>query len=204
MLIQKHRASKGLNRPMIPRKFAPLSAEAMRDGLEATGLPREAAEAAASTAALAGPPTRGRKRTRAEDRGDVAMADGDEESDSEDGEGGGGRRGASASASQGPGKRVRSSSAVRAHKIALMTKYGGDERKAERARSVLSREPARLPAQRVGLKDEATRDRAVKAFGKYRAKKFDGRQGESDNRSYITNPKWMLSGKRGNGKTERR
>ena len=107
-------------------------------------------------------------------------------------------------ASEVPAKRVRSSSAVRARRIALLNKYDGDEKKAERAMREKSFEPIRLPAQKLGLKNEEVMAKAKMDFGKFRSKKFEGKGGESDNRIQIKKEKWMLAGKRGNGKTERR
>ena len=95
-------------------------------------------------------------------------------------------------------------SASRAPAIALLAKYGGDAKAAERGRMERSHEPARVPAVKIGLKDEKTRDRAVRDFQKYRSRKFEGKQGESDHHVAIAKPKWMLTGKRGNGKTDRR
>jgi hypothetical protein len=65
-------------------------------------------------------------------------------------------------------------------------------------------EPPRAPAVKVGLPSEKVRARAVNDFNKYRSKKFEGKQGESDHRIPDRKPKWMVSGKRGNGKTDRR
>jgi hypothetical protein len=142
--------------------------------------------------------------------GGAAEAAAAEEEEEEEGAAGGRApaRAASASASRGlsagPGKRVRASSASRARDIALLAKYGGDARAAAQGRIDRSMEPPRAPAVKVGLPSEKVRARAIKDFNKYRSKKFEGKQGESDNRIPDRKPKWMLSGKRGNGKTERR
>ena len=67
-----------------------------------------------------------------------------------------------------------------------------------------ARAPSVVPAQAVGLPSEAVRAKVVKSFNKFRSIKFDGAQGESDRRIPDRMPKWLFSGKRGNGKTDRR
>ena len=227
LLLEKHRGSKALNRPSVPRHLKHHTEAELREGLAGVGVPAATAAAAAaaaagggraasasasssSSSAAAGAPVRGRKRTRAEDAAAAMDEDGGvaEEDDDEEGAAGGGARAASRSASRGlsagPGKRVRASSASRARDIVLLAKYGGDPRAAAQGRIDRSMEPPRAPAAKVGLPSEKVRDRAVKDFNKYRSKKFEGKQGESDNRIPDRKPKWMLSGKRGNGKTDRR
>lgn len=178
------------------------SKEDFQSGLQALGI--DVVSAAGAAAAAAAPQKsaaeRGRKRTRGDDdaarTGASASAAGRDADAMEDDE--------EAAAGADASKRVRSSSAVRARRTALLGMYGGDAKAAERARMSKSREPSVRPAQAEGLKSEEERAKAVAKFKKFRSIAFQGKQGESDRRIPDQKPKWLYSGKRGNGKTDRR
>jgi len=198
-MVQKHRLGKDHNRSIMKKVKTPAE---VSKALQKAGWDEEEADKTALAASRES--MRGRKRNRETDvigrAISSSMRANDDENGDEDQEMGEG----SAAASEAPSKRVRSSSAVRARRIALLNKYDGDEKKAERALREKSFEPIRLPAQKLGLKNEEVMAKAKKDFGKFRSKKFEGKGGESDNRIQIKKEKWMLAGKRGNGKTERR
>jgi nucleolar GTP-binding protein len=196
--IQMHRLSKDHNRSIVKTNKTPAE---VSKSLQKSGWNEEDADKAAIAASNES--MRGRKRIRESDvigRAVSSSMKGGDDAGEEDGE----TIGDGHLASEVPAKRVRSSSAVRARRIALLNKYDGDEKKAERAMREKSFEPIRLPAQKLGLKNEEVMAKAKKDFGKFRSKKFEGKGGESDNRIQIKKEKWMLAGKRGNGKTERR
>ena len=72
------------------------------------------------------------------------------------------------------------------------------------ARDAASRARSRSPSM-VGLKDEASLARAEKLAKKKQFKMNKlGYVGESDRRVMCSKPKHLFSGKRGNGKTDRR
>lgn len=188
--VMSHRLGKAQNRPGLPRNKLHRTAEQVVSGLKEAGYDSDTAEGAASAAQKA--VERGRKRTRDDVRtgaGASAHA-GDADAMEEDGAAGAGV------------KRARSSSAA-LRKQVLVAKYGS-EAKARSVSRARSREPSIAPPQAVGMPNEEVRQKAIKAFGKFRSKKFEGKQGESDRRIPNERPKWMLSGKRGIGKTDRR
>lgn len=194
LLIDHHRAEKAKNRPTVPRKFQHITSEEMKSGLERGGYSDNVATTATLTALST---SRGRKRTRDGDdenmNGNISMSSSNIALSSAD-----------AMVDVGePSKRVRSSSAVRARQTALLGKYGGDAKAAERGRFSKSREPRVPTAQSKGLTEEL-QAKAIKEFNRFRSIAFHGKQGESDRRIPNDKPKWLFSGKRGNGKTDRR
>jgi nucleolar GTP-binding protein len=195
-MVQKHRLGKDHNRSIMKKVKTPAE---VSKALQKAGWDEEEADKTALAASRES--MRGRKRNRETDVIGRAVLSSLKANDDEDDER---MDEGPAAANEAPAKRVRSSSAVRARRIALLNKYDGDEKKAERAMREKSFEPIKLPAQKLGLKNEEIMAKAKKDFGKFRSKKFEGKGGESDNRIQIKKEKWMLAGKRGNGKTERR
>jgi len=195
-MVQKHRLGKDHNRSIMKKVKTPAE---VSKALQKAGWDEEEADKTALAASRES--MRGRKRNRETDVIGRAVLSSLKANDDEDDER---MDEGPAAANEAPAKRVRSSSAVRARRIALLNKYDGDEKKAERAMREKSFEPIKLPAQKLGLKNEEIMAKAKKDFGKFRSKKFEGKGGESDNRIQIKREKWMLAGKRGNGKTERR
>jgi len=63
-----------------------------------------------------------------------------------------------------------------------------------------------LPRDKSGIRDEAMGKKLKKMRNKTQQSEFSqhGKQGESDRRIQVKKPKYLLAGKRGNGKTDRR
>jgi nucleolar GTP-binding protein len=186
--IEASKLAKSNGRPGLPRSKLRRTAEMMRAGLEGAGFDADTAEAAVDLARR--PTERGRKRTR------DSAGEKDEAMEEEEGEEGG--------VSRGGEKRARSrSSAAAIKRTANVNKYG-DADKARSASRARSREPSMPPAQSQGLQNDEVRTKVIKKFNKFRSIKFGGKQGESDHRIPNLKPKWLLSGKRGIGKTDYR
>jgi len=176
LLVAKHRLAKGANRPRVPRSKG--SAPPERN---VANLQKQLGEVGVRLGRedLQNARKRGRSMSRARLRGDEDEDDGSR------------RPSKRRSADMDPEERREAKLARSRSRVAIR----GESRSASRPRS----------RSVAGLRDESQAREADKILkSKQRLRNSYGKVGESDRRIALKREKWMLTGKRGVGKTDRR
>ena len=191
-MLDAHRREKAKanNRSVVPRTVVAARTRKQSDGevrahLTSLGLGDEAADKVLVSR------KRGRSTTRRSERADGGAdgGDGDGDDDGMGEEEGDGRK-------AGGAKKARARSASRS--VAAANAGIPMDREASKARKrSASRAASSMPAAKQGLKDEVQASKIRKAIKQMQARKFEGKQGESDRLIPALKPKHLFTGTAG-------